>query len=189
MTAANWSAESYLERPAAPRRPTGPGRFLLLFVAGYALLHTLYYLVPDAWLREAIYHWGIILPGAAAINLLAPQETVHGAGAMLTSARASLEVVRGCDGSGVAFLLAAAVAAFPAGWRARLAGLAGAMLLVYLLNQVRIVGLYFVAAYRNDWFVALHTWFVPTLFVVVGALFFAAWAARSSPRDAAPPAG
>jgi hypothetical protein len=36
--------------------------------------------------------------------------------------------------------------------------------------------------------VALHTWFVPTLFVVVSALFFAAWAGRSAARDVAPPA-
>jgi exosortase family protein XrtM len=185
MTCAGWSAETYLARPGPRRGPPGPLRFLALFVAGYALLHALYFLIPDALLRDAVYHWTIIVPGAVAINLLAPGEAVHGAGALLTSVRASLEVVRGCDGSGVAFLLVAAMAAFPSSWRRKLAGLAGALLLVYALNQARIVGLYFVAAYRNDWFVPLHVWFVPTLFVVLSALYFAAWAARAHVRPSA----
>jgi exosortase/archaeosortase family protein len=41
-------------------------------------------------------------------------------------------------------LLVAAVAGFPASWRQRLAGLAGCLVAVYLVNVARLVSLYFV---------------------------------------------
>ena len=53
--------------------------------------------------------------------------------------------------------------------------LAGATL-VYLLNQARIIILYFVVAYRPDWFTPLHTYYIPTFLIVVVCIFFASWA-------------
>lgn len=155
-----------------------PKHFLVLFVVGYASMHALYFLIPDSFLLGTIYHWGIVVPGVAVIKLLSPQEAVQGVASVIMSSRASLEVVRGCDGSGVTFLLASAMLAFPSHWQAKLSGLAGAVLLIYGLNQVRIVGLYFVEAYFKEWFTPLHVYLVPTLLVVISALYFVSWVTR-----------
>ncbi len=160
------------------RREPGPLRFLLLFACGYALLYWAYWLVPDAVLRDSLYPVAILRPCADLINLVFPVEAVGVTAGMLVSPQASLEVVRGCDGSGMLFLIVAAIMAFPSAWRARLAGLCGALLLVHALNTARIVLLYFAAAYRESWFLPLHTYLVPTLFVLGGGLYFAWWAAR-----------
>jgi exosortase family protein XrtM len=138
-------------------------------------MHTLYFLVPDQWLARIVYHHGIVSPGAMVIDVIAPHEAIRGEGNRLWSARASLEIVRGCDGSGLLFLLSAAIIAYPSTWREKLAGLAGALLLIYLLNQLRIVGLYFVAAYRDGWFVPLHSYFVPMSLVMACVAYFAWW--------------
>jgi exosortase family protein XrtM len=160
------------------RHEPGPLRFLLLFASGYALLYWAYWQVPDAVLRDSLYPIAILGPCAALVNLLFPAEAVTVASGMLQSPRASLEVVRGCDGSGMLFLIVAAIMAFPSAWRARMAGLCGALLLVHALNTARIMLLYFAAAYRESWFLPLHTYLVPTLFVLGGGLYFAWWAAR-----------
>ena len=53
------------------------------------------------------------------------------------------------------------------------------------MNQARVVALYFVAAYRHEWFNLLHNFLMPTLIIVVCCVFFAWWGARSM---GAPPA-
>lgn len=54
--------------------------------------------------------------------------------------------------------------------------------LVYALNLARLVGLYFVAAYHLPWFLPLHTYFIPSLLIVIVALFFMWWVSRASVR-------
>jgi hypothetical protein len=53
--------------------------------------------------------------------------------------------------------------------------------LVYALNLARLVGLYFVAAYRMPWFLPLHAYFVPSLLIVAVALFYMGWIAYAAP--------
>lgn len=167
-----------------------PFWFLIAFAAAYVVGHVGYYAIPDQVLREVVIHFGIVVPSTAAIDLVAPAERVVAQGHMLVSPRATLEVVRGCDGIGTALLLAAAIVAFPGGWSRKLGGLALGLALVYVANLVRIVGLYFVVAYRGDWFQFLHTYLVPVAFVALVAVFFAWWAARAAgtadPRAAVP---
>jgi exosortase family protein XrtM len=162
--------------------------FLLGFATMYALLHCLYFALPDALLRDGVHYYGIVLPAAKIVNLLAPREAVSAAHGTLQSINASLSVVRGCDGAGLAFLLVAAVLASSARLKSKLLGVLGALLLAYGLNELRLVGLYFVVAYREAWFDPLHNYFVPILMILASAAFFFYWAvwAREVPeaRDA-----
>jgi exosortase family protein XrtM len=152
--------------------------FVALFALLYLVQHGVYQWVPDRFLADVVYRHGIVAGAASVIEWVAPGESAVVDGHRLASPRAVLEIVRGCDGSGVLFLLVAAILALRAGPLRTAGGLLGALLLVYVLNQLRVVGLYFVAAYRGDWFTPLHGYLVPTLFVVVAALYFAWWAAR-----------
>jgi exosortase family protein XrtM len=173
-------AESGAHGQATQRASFRPVRFVIAFAAIYAALHALYFVVPDRVLREVVHYYAIVAPGAGLIRLAARQEPVTAVAGTLSSPRASLSIVRGCDGAGVAFLLIAAVLAFPAGLKPKLLGVFGALGLTYVLNQLRVVALYFVAAYRYEWFNLLHNFLMPTLIIVVCCVFFAGWAARSA---------
>jgi exosortase family protein XrtM len=89
-----------------------------------------------------------------------------------------LEVVLGCDGSAALFLIMTAVIAFSVTIKLKVLRVFLGVLLVYLLNRIRIVGLNFVVAYQWDWFLPIHTYFAPHLdchyrlpiFRLVGAL-------------------
>jgi exosortase family protein XrtM len=166
--------------PAAQRKPFQPVRFVAVFVAIYAVLHALYFAVPDRVLRQVVHYYAIVAPGAELIRLAAPREPVSAFEGTINSPQASLSIVRGCDGAGIAFLLTAAVLAFPARPQRKLLGVAGALALTYLLNQLRVVGLYFVAAYRHDWFDLLHSFLFPTFIIVVCCVAFAWWASWSA---------
>jgi len=152
-------------------------------LAYFGAMLALYFLVPDAMLKDVLYPSLFGEPAAALIGWQWPEEAVAAASNRLTSARAALEIVRFCDGSGVLFIVIAAVLAFPASWRARVLGTLLGAALVYALNLLRLGGLYFVAAYHQPWFQALHTYFIPTLMIVLVALFYLGWLARVAPAD------
>lgn len=155
--------------------------FALRMLVCYGIFHALYFWIPIELLHDEIYPRLFGQPAVAMIGALQPDEAVSAHANRLGSPRAALEIVRGCDGSGVLFLVCAAVLSFPASWRARLAGVLLGAVLVYGLNLLRLTGLYFVAAYRPPWFLPLHTYFVPTLLIVAMALYYLAWLGWATP--------
>jgi exosortase family protein XrtM len=156
--------------------------FLLLFLLFYSLFHFGYYLIPDTLLGNVIYQEGITRISAELINWISPQEQAQGMDNRIQSRYALLEIVRGCDGAGVLFLVSSAILAFPASTKKKLFGLIMGLTLAYLLNQGRIVALYFIAAYQYQWFLPTHTYLFPTLIIILCSLFFLWWADRASSR-------
>jgi exosortase family protein XrtM len=165
-----------------------PWIFLLMFPAVYGVLHFMYFALPEDVLRHGVHYYGIVLPAVALLNVFAPGEGVYAQIGSLHSARASLEIVRGCDGAGVVFLLVSAILASSAGMKRKLLGILAGTVLIYLLNELRVIALYFVIAYRNPWFGPLHNYFVPMLLIAATLLFFLAWTSwvRDSENARAP---
>ena len=156
-------------------------KFILSFVVIYAFFQWIYFQVPWQVMRDIIYYYGIVSIAAEIVNPFT-QELVIAAQNKLSSTKAILEIVRGCDGSGSMFLLAAAMLAFSCSLRHKLTGLIAGIILLYAINMMRIIGLYFIVAYRGEWFLPVHTFFAPTLVILVSALFFIWWVRRASPR-------
>lgn len=160
------------------RSPPRAWRFVVLLGLVYVLFELAYFAVPDRMLREVVHTRVIAEPAAAVIAWLSPGEAVTAADGALHADGVTLRLVRGCDGSGLAFLLLAAVLAFPARARDLAAGVAGALLLAYLLNEARIVALYFLAAHQPDWFTTAHDFVLPAVIVLAAGLTYGAWVAR-----------
>lgn len=154
--------------------------YLIIFIMTYGTLHVLYFMIPDQILREQIYPLGIINICSDIINLIAPGEKVIGQYNILQSSKASLEIVRGCDGVGSIMLIISAMVAFSASFKHKLIGLVTCMIFMYGLNLLRIIGLYFITAYQADWFTTVHTFIAPTLIIMLGCIFFAWWLTWSS---------
>jgi exosortase family protein XrtM len=148
----------------------------ILFVGCYAVLNYVYFKIPDELFINVIYYHGVVAICADLINMIAPLEQVLAQQNHLISAKANLEIVRGCDGAGVLFLVISAIVAFPSTWRRKLLGLIIGIGLIYFLNLLRICVLYFVIAYQADWFQLVHVYLAPTLMVMVGCCYYAWWA-------------
>ncbi len=154
----------------------------VLLVAGfltvYCALYALFYVSRGGPVERLVIHDATVVPAAALARLLDPATEARAMGNRIYSARGSLVVQSGCEGVETLFLLWAAVAVFPAGLRAKCAGLAWGTLLVYGLNQVRLVALFLVSHHSKPVFEALHGYVAPTLIVLLVGAFFVAWSAR-----------
>ncbi len=150
-------------------------RFVLLFIVFYIVMHVSYLAVPIEYLINFVYRWGINEPAAWVINTISAENIVRVEGHRLISKTAILEIVRGCDGSGVFFIMASAILAFSASLRYKLWGVLSGLVLIYLLNQTRVIVLYFVVSKEPDWFVPLHTYYIPTLLIIIMCCFFIWW--------------
>jgi len=151
----------------------------MFFLGFYGTLHFVYFQIPDE-IFKAIYYNGLGLFCADIINFVAPLEGVAAFQNYLISSRVNLEIVRGCDGAGALFLITAAILSFPVEFERKCIGLVLGVSMLYSINLIRISGLYFVIAYRPEWFNLVHIYLTTTLMIILGCLFFIWWAFGSS---------
>ena len=85
-----------------------------------------------------------------------------------------IDVSLACSGVDAVALCAGAILAFPARWRARIAGVAGGIALILGVNTVRI-GTLGRAAASPFWFQALHVYIWPAVLMLVIAAYVFTW--------------
>jgi len=159
-------------------------RFVGLFLALFLAATLAWSGARGTVLERLVVEQATVASSARIISWLNPAEKVRAEGARLISPRVRLSVLNGCEGTESILLLAAAVLAFPAPWRRKPAGLILGAAVVFLLNQTRIVGLYFILRHRPAWFEAMHGYIAPTLIVLAGSLFFILWLRWAKPENA-----
>ena len=156
-------------------------RFLLLF----GLLHYAYAACHDSPVEHFAIEVATVRPSVALIDWLAPDARAMASGHRILAPGGSLSILNGCEGTETMFLMIAAVVAFPACWRKKLAGGLLGSGLIYLLNQARIVALFVAARESRHWFDLLHGYVAPTLIIVLGCLYFLWWADGDKPAHPA----
>lgn len=119
----------------------------------------------------------------AAVVLIAavqPESGAAAAGPRVQAPGGGINVLQGCDGAELLWLMTAAFAVAPLAWRWRLGGWLAGLLLVWLLNVTRIAALFF--AWRSDpaWFDWLHNYIGPLVLVALLALYFQ-WVMHRAP--------
>jgi exosortase family protein XrtM len=163
---------------APPRAPRSwsrhPAVFFVLFVIFFLALQQGY-----LWLREQTGNaWSARLNTSVAVRLINLLDATADAQALHTeiiAPRARVEIMKGCEGSDVVLLAVAALLAFPLPLFRKMLGLLAAALLIYVVNLIRITSLFFVLAYRPQWFDLLHGAIWQTLIILLVAAFFLVW--------------
>lgn len=150
-------------------------RSILLFLTIFVALQALWAGARGSAVERLVIDTATVQPAAALIRLLTPEIKVNAIGARLSAPGGGINILNGCEGLETLFLLAAAFAVAELSWRRRIAGLALGAALVYLLNQARIVVLFY--SYRTDQavFDQLHGTVGPLILIVLVGLFFFAW--------------
>lgn len=146
--------------------------FFLLTVAG---LHGLWTAARGTPLERAVIDQATVHAAVALINRIAPEVGAYPEGSRVRAPGGGINILNGCEGTEVLFLLVAGLAISRASWRQRGWGLLIGTLLVFVLNQARVVTLFF--TYRDDpaLFAQLHGFVTPVVLVVVTLLYFLAW--------------
>jgi exosortase/archaeosortase family protein len=126
-------------------------------------------------LEHLVIHDATVLPAALLVNLLTPGLHAAAIGYTLHAPGGGINVLNGCEGTEVWLLLAAAFAVAPLRPGARLRGALLALPLVLLLNDLRLVGLFYALHVDRGWFAALHGTVTPLLLALAAAGYFHAW--------------
>lgn len=145
---------------------------LVIFVTLFAVLQWAWSEARNTAIERWVIHDITVKPAAVLIQFMTPAAHARAVAASIKSPGGGLNILNGCEGTEVMFLLVAAFAAVRMGWRHRLAGIALGLVLVFVLNQVRILALFY--AFRDDrhLFDLLHTTVLPALLIAAVVLYF-----------------
>jgi exosortase H (IPTLxxWG-CTERM-specific) len=162
-------------------------QFLVLFVA---LLGAGFTLISVHWVNDHViepFTGGIARTSGAALNLLGQHVTMQGT--VIRSSRFAVNIRNGCNGVEAMLIFLAAVLAFPASWKSRLAGLALGILAIQVVNLIRVVALFLTGIYFPKIFDTSHTVIWQTIVILFGVVLWIFWANRfATPPAPAEPA-
>ena len=161
-----------------PSQPKPIWLQMTLFAAIYMGLQWLWSQAQQTVVERVAIADCTVRPAVWLINHITAQLGAVANGFSIAAPGGGINIKSGCDGFEVLFLLAAALMVAPIHWKWRLAGLAASAPLVWLLNQLRIVALFY--AYRSDkgLFTLLHGSVAPLVFIVIATAIFTWFVSR-----------
>ena len=164
-------------------------RFLAIFVLVLLALF-LAELTPPVQ-RMIVVPWTGFLASASAflVRLVDPNVLSHGNVLQDMRSGSGISIEAGCNGVEACIMLAAAVCAYPAALRLRMAGLLVGSAAIQLLNLVRIVSLFYLVQWSVPAFEFAHLYLWQALLmldVLVVWLVWLRWVTRRQYAAAAP---
>lgn len=181
----NESFDQFLARTDRPRKPLPIWVSALVFISVFFILQMSYDACRGSDFEHFILGDLTVVPTAALINLLTPAVHVKALGNQLIAPGGGITVLKGCEGTEIMFMLVAAFAAIVMPWRRRLSGLGFGILLVFCLNQMRLLLLFYVYRSEPSLFNLLHGTVTPIVLVLCVALYALYWMGDS--REIAQP--
>lgn len=165
--------------PQPPLR--GAAWRIAIFAALFVALQWGYGRAGGSALERLVIEDLTVRPAVATLGVLWPELGARAAGSRIVSPSASINVLNGCEGTDIAFLLMAGMVVAPLAWRWRLLGLLAGLPLVFVLNQLRVLALFHALRVDPAWFDRLHSIVAPLLLVLAVGLFFMFWLERFAP--------
>ena len=189
-----WSVEhnAYVDDNGLPvRRARGNDRSALiargvLFLAIFGILQLTWEGLRGSSVERVVVHDGTVRPAAFLANLITPDIHARAVEFSLRAPGGGLRILNGCEGVEALFLLIAALLVASIPWRIRLLGLGFGLPLVFAINQVRILVLFYTYRRSPDLFDSLHGIVAPIVVVLLISLYFYSWLVYAATRDAKP---
>lgn len=131
-------------------------RFFLLFLGIQAVLFGVELLGPVQ--KYFIMPWTGMLASFSAnlVKLFDTDVNTYGNVVQSASNGFGVAIMPGCNGVEACIILIAAIFAFPAPWRSKLAGLCIGTLAVQAINVLRIISLFYLGQWDMKWFEFAH---------------------------------
>ena len=115
---------------------------------------------------------------ATTLVLRGIHEPVGVAGTVIRTSHFALDVRNGCNGVEAMMLLAAAMIAFPATLRSRLAGLLVGSAAIQILNLIRVSSLVWLGEHHPDAFDVMHVAVWQTIVILAALSMFVFWSLK-----------
>lgn len=149
-------------------------RSLIFFVITFFALQLAWEQCRDTVIETWVIDYATVRPAAWVINHLWSDQLVFAQKNSLVAAHDRLNILNGCEGLETLFLLVAAFVAYPLRWKTRLIGIGFSALLIYVLNQARIILLWWTIRRDPAQFGLLHGTVLPLILIAIALVFFIA---------------
>jgi len=171
-----------------PRQPRRLWVSAMLFLGLFTLLQSGWHAARGTAIERFVIDQATVRTAAWLIESLAPGIGVQATGSRLRAPGGGINILNGCEGTEVFFLLASALLVSPIRWRARLTGLLAGGVLVFVLNQGRVLALFHAYRLDRELFDTLHGLVSPLLLIVATAAFFLIWLNHHAEKPGTDPA-
>lgn len=151
---------------------------IILFLGIFALLQTLYGLTNGTWFERLVIDNITVKTAAFLINEMTPSLNVLAINTHLSAVGGGINVANGCNGLEVMFILVAAMLIAPLNCRAKLWGLLLGIPYIFILNQARLIALFYTFRTNKLLFSSLHGTVAPILLIALTIMFFSYWLSR-----------
>lgn len=168
------SYEEFVRRQSEPPR-LGPVATVVIFLSVFIGLQWLWGWVRETPVERLVIDQVTVQPAAWLASLITPDIQPYAQGSRLKAEGGGINVLNGCEGTDVLFLLIAAFSVAPLFLRPRLVGLLLGMGLIYILNQGRILALFYAWRADRGLFEMLHGYLAPLILVALVAVYFQFW--------------
>jgi exosortase H (IPTLxxWG-CTERM-specific) len=150
-------------------------RFLVIFSTVLLVLF-LAELTPPVQ-QMVVVPWTAFLASASVfiVHLVDAGAMAHGNVLQDTRSGAGISIEAGCNGVEAVIMLAAAVIAYPASWRAKIPGLLLGAAAIQALNVVRIVSLFYLVQWNAQAFEFAHLYLWQALIMLDVLLVWLMW--------------
>ncbi len=150
-------------------------RFVLLFLALLLGLFIAYVLQPvERWVVDP-FTGAIAWVSTSLIHLFDDQVVSFGKVVQSSVNGFAVSIERGCNGMEAMIILFAAIFAFPASLKHKLAGLGVGFLAIQALNIVRIISLFYLGQYSKVWFDWFHLYLWQALIILDALVVWLLW--------------
>ncbi len=157
-------------------------RQLLVFVFIFAALQWTWRDQHDSAFERFFIEDVTVRTAVGLVNTLTPSIKAVAMGTHMTAPGGGINVLNGCEGVEVMFLLLSAMVIAPIPWKVRIAGAFSGLVYVFFFNQLRLLVMFYTVRTNRELFELLHGIVAPLFLVALTGLFFAAWLARFSPH-------
>lgn len=169
-------------RDAAPKRASSLLKQALVFIVLFILLQGSWQAVRDEQIGHFVRGELTVKPAVEMIQRLTPQIGAVALGNQIKAPGGGIVIKIGCEGAEALFILLAAMLAANLGWRSKLQGILAGSVLIYVFNELRIMGLFYVFRQDKSMFYFLHGTIAPLALVAICGLFFHYWLIKYSPE-------
>src|SRR5579872_61861 len=152
----------------------------IVFVARFlAALIVFYIVVASAPVNDhVIVPFTELIVRATALVLRGIHEPIAVVGTVIRTSRFALDVRNGCNGVEAMLLIVAAMIAFPATFRSRLAGLFVASAAIQILNLIRVSSLVWLGEHHRAAYDFVHVAVWQTIVILAAVMMFVLWSLK-----------
>ena len=147
----------------------------LAFILLFLIMQISWQMLRDEAIGHFIRGSVTVKPVVMMIHLLSPKIAATANGNQILAPGGGLVIKIGCEGVEALFILIAALLSVGMQWRAKLQGIMIGTLLIYTLNQLRILLLFYTFRVNKPLFQLLHVSIAPLALIAISGLFYHYW--------------